>query len=53
MKLEIKKILLIYISVLSLVKLVDYLCQIDNFSFAFGATICIIIDLLFKKFIND
>ena len=51
MKKEIK-ILLIYISVLSLVNLVDYLCQIDEFSFAFGATICIIIDLLYKKFIE-
>lgn len=52
MKKEITKILLIYISVLSLVKLVDYLCQIDDFSFACGMSICIIIDLLFKNFIK-
>lgn len=52
MKLGIK-ILLIYISVLSLVYLVDYLCQIDGFSFAFGISIYIIIDLLVKKFINN
>ena len=50
---EVIKILLIYISVLSLVNLIDYLCQIDEFSFAFGATICIIIDFLFKNFINN
>lgn len=52
MKEEIK-VLLIYISVLSLVKLVDYLRQIDGFSFAFGISIYIIIDLLVKKFIKD
>ena len=52
MKEEIK-ILLIYISVLSLVNLVDYLCQIDEFSFAFGISIYIIIDLLFKGVIKN
>lgn len=47
------KILLIYISVLSLVNLVDYLCQIDEFSFAFGIGIWLIIDFLCKKFLKD
>ena len=46
------KILLIYISVLSLVKLVDYLCQIDSYSFAVGVTVCISTDILFKTFIE-
>ena len=51
MKEEIK-ILLSYISVILLVKFINCLYQIDGFSFAFGATICIIIDLLYKKFIE-
>ena len=52
MKEEIK-ILLSYISVLLLVKFINYLYQIDGFSFAFGAIICLIIDFLNKKSIKD
>ena len=47
------KILLSYISVILLVKFINCLYQIDGFSFAFGISICIIIDILFEIFIND
>lgn len=51
MKLEIK-ILLIYVGVLSFVKLFNFLWQIDSYSFAVGVSVCILTGILFKAFIE-
>lgn len=51
MKKEIK-ILLIYVGVMSVVELFDFLWQIDSYSFAVGGSVCILTDLLFKGFIE-
>lgn len=51
MKKEIK-ILLSYVGVLLFAKLFNFLWQIDSYSFAVGVSVCILTDILFKKFIK-